>query len=305
MNAKIKDIAVYLPDRVLTNLDIKEQFPDWNDIKYEKTVGIHERHIADTIETAFDMGISACNILFERQKKEQVDFVIYVSQSGERNVPSLACLVQSTLGLSTSIGAFDIALGCSGYVYGLAVAKSLVKSGMASCVLLITTDTVSKFYDTSDVSHISLFGDGATASLITATIEKGIGEFVFGTDGSGSEHLTRKDDGSLYINPVEIFNFTMETVPSMIDNIIALNGQPDYYIFHQANKFMLETLRDANNIPADRFYINMLSVGNTTSSTIPIALRDAVDSKLIKTYDKVLLAGFGVGLSWAGVMITI
>lgn len=232
-------------------------------------------------------------------------------------------------------GAIDFNQGCSGFVYGLALAKSLVETGTAGNVLLVTAETYTKYINPRDRSVRTLFGDGATATWI-GTVESEselIGPFVFGTDGRGAENLIvpagasrrpltpealieKEDaghnwraDSNLYMNGPEIFNFTLRVVPPTVEQLLKKWGgssnDVDYYIFHQANKFMLDRLQSKLKIPAEKFCIHIADCGNTVSSTIPIALEDARVQGRIHGGDQVLLMGFGVGYSWAAAMVQI
>ena len=244
-------------------------------------------------------------------------------------MPSTACLLQHRLGLPTSCGAFDYNLGCSGCIYGLAVAKSLITAGIARNVLLLTAETYNKYLHPSDKSNRSIFGDGAAACLVSTDGFAEIGEFVFGTDGSGADHLIVKtgasrqkektgqfvqdDEGHtwyddyLYMNGGAIFNFTLEAVPTMVGQLLEKNklqkDEIDYYIFHQANKFMLNTIRKVCALPKDKFYINLEETGNTVSSTVLMGLKDCQDKGMVKEGMRVMVTGFGVGLSWGGTVL--
>jgi 3-oxoacyl-[acyl-carrier-protein] synthase-3 len=243
--------------------------------------------------------------------------------------------MQHRLGLSTDCGALDINQGCSGFVYGLSIAKALIESNIATNVLLITAETYSKFIHPQDRSVRTIFSDGASATLIAA-VESGedcIGPFVLGTDGRGAQELivpagghrmplspgtaVEKDDGSgnirsdqnLFMNGAEIFNFTIRTVPAVVSQLLQKAGmeleEVDFFVFHQANKFMLDHLRKKLRIPPEKFCINMESYGNTVSSTIPMALEIARAQGQVRTGDKVMLVGFGVGYSWAATMLNL
>jgi 3-oxoacyl-[acyl-carrier-protein] synthase-3 len=330
MDAYIKGISYYLPDKVVTNDDLVKDYPQWDAEKVANKVGVNERHVATDNETAGDMAVKASKQLFSEYSinMNSIDFILLCTQSPDYHLPSTACIVQDKLGIPTSAGALDFNLGCSGFEYGLALAKGLIVGGMAKNVLLLTTETYNKYIHPSDYGNRSIFGDGAAATLVSIEGEYKIGEFVFGTDGKGAESLivhtgcarqpeksgeVGKDDGGyinapdyLYMNGTEIFNFTLEAVPAMVSELFKKNGitdeDVDEYIFHQANKFMLNTIRKICHFSKDKFYVNLEHTGNTVSSTIPIALKDYLanggDAKSI------MLAGFGVGLSWAGCLIT-
>lgn len=331
--AYIKAISYYLPDGILTNEELVEEFPEWSVEKVASKVGVNSRHIAAENETAGDLAEKAALKLFEEYdvNPSEIDFVLLCTQSPDYFLPSTACLLQDKLGIPKNAGALDYNLGCSGCIYGLALAKGLISAGIAHNVLLLTAETYTKYIHPSDKSNRSIFGDGAAACLVSTDGFAEIGDFVLGTDGSGYDSLImetgasrkkglsgkesfdeeghlRRDD-FLYMNGGKIFNFTLDTVPELLNEVLKKNSiqkeDIDYYIFHQANKFMLDTIRNICQIPINQFYINMKDTGNTVSSTIMIALNYCYDNNLIESGDNVLLAGFGVGLSWGGTLLRI
>ena len=332
MKAYIRGISYYLPEQVLTNEELTKEFPEWDVDKVYNKVGVQERHIAGPDETAGDMAEKAALKLFAEYgiSPPEIDFVLFCTQSPDHFLPSTACILQHKLGIPTSAGAYDYDLGCSGCIYGMATAKGLIAAGLATNVLLLTAETYTKYLHPQDKSNRSIFGDGAAACLISK--EKGfaeIGDFVFGTDGSGAENLILKsfgarqhsasglesvdDDGHvrrddyLYMNGSAIFNFTLETVPAMMSDLLQKSGLEktdiDYYIFHQANKYMLNTIRKVCGIDKDKFYINLEHTGNTVSPTILIGLKDCLDNGILTSGMKVMVCGFGVGLSYASTIL--
>ena len=322
MGAKIKQVEYYLPERILTNEELEKAYPEWSAAKLEKKVGIKQRHIAGPNETSLDLAINAATKILETEDKNLIDFVLFCTQSPDYLLPTSACLLQSRLGLKTHIGALDFNLGCSGYVYGLALAKGLINSGICKNILLVTGETYSKFIAEDDISNRSIFGDAGTATIVTYSDEDQLGEFIFGTDGIGAENLIVNglsarnsyilkdvDRPTLYMNGPEIFNFTIETIPPLIQQVISKNKLQlsgiEYFILHQANKYILEFLISEIGLDISKCHIDMVNYGNTVSNTIPIALKDAFDRRIIQKGDKVLLAGFGVGYSWASTIITI
>lgn len=329
--AYIKGISYYLPERILTNEELVKEFPEWSVEKVAKKVGVMSRHIAGDNETAGDLAVKAAQRLFKEYniQPSEIDFILLCTQSPDYHLPSTACLIQDKLGIPTSAGALDYDLGCSGCVYGLALAKGLVSAGIAKNVLLLTAETYSKYLHPSDKSNRSIFGDGAAACLVSTEGLAKIGNFGLGTDGSGAENLivktgasrqkqptgntsidaeghTRYDD-FLYMNGGNVFNFTLDVVPPLMKEVLEKNGltkdDVDEYVFHQANKFMLSTIRKVCLLPKDKFYINLETTGNTVSSTVFIALKQCLDEGIIKKGMNVMVAGFGVGLSWAGTML--
>ena len=332
MGAWIRAISYYLPDETLTNETLAEAFPEWDVDKVYNKVGVRTRHLAGKTETAGDLAEKAARKLFEEYgiAPGEVDFLLLCTQSPDHFLPSTACILQDRLGVPTSAGALDYDLGCSGCIYGLAMAKGLIAAGLASNVLLLTAETYTKYLHPEDKSNKTIFGDGAAACLVSK--EKGlaeIGDFVLGTDGSGAANLMVRsgaarqpektgrfavdDDGHtnyedyLYMNGSAIFNFTLETVPPLMKSLLAKSGlekaDVDYFVFHQANKYMLSTLRKVCGIPADKFYVDLEETGNTVSSTILIGLRECLEAGKIVPGAKVMICGFGVGLSYGACML--
>ena len=329
--AYIKAISYYLPERTVTNEELVREFPEWSVDKVAKKVGVNTRHLAAEGETAGDMAEKAARQLFYEYDidPKSIDFMMLCTQSPDYFFPSTACILQNRLGIPTSSGAFDYNLGCSGCIYGMAMAKGFIAAGIAKNVLLLTAETYCKYLHPSDKSNRSIFGDGAAACLISSEGFAEVGEFDLGTDGSGANHLIVKTgaarqkektglfltdeeghvwfDDYLYMNGGAIFNFTLDTVPEMMSRVMAKNGiekeEIDYFVFHQANKFMLNTIRTVCSLSKEKFYVNMADTGNTVSSTVLIGLKDCLDNQIIKKGDKVMVAGFGVGLSWGGTLL--
>ena len=317
---KITAVSSYLPETVLRNEELEKQFPDFKAVKITKKVGIRERHISAPGETALDMGEKAARKLFSAcPEAQEADFLLFCTQSPDYFLPTGACILQSRLGMKTAMGAFDYNLGCSGFVYGLAVAKGLLAGNIASKVLLITAETYSKYLNQEDKGNRSIFGDGAAATLISSCEEEHFGEFVLGTDGTGYQNLIVKNGGArnrhdgsagdnLFMNGPEIFNFTIEVVPQLVQNVLAKNDmtldQVDHFVFHQANKYMLSYLGMKIGIPEEKFYIDMEDTGNTVSASIPILLEKLQKKASLRPGDRILLAGFGVGYSYGAGILT-
>jgi 3-oxoacyl-[acyl-carrier-protein] synthase-3 len=331
LNAMVCDIAVFLPEGRLDNSYLEGLYPGWSADKiYEKT-GIRTRAIAAADETAGDLAYGAARALFSQGevKASDVDFLILCTQAPDHFLPSTACILQHRLGIPTSAGALDVNLGCSGYVYCLSLAKGLVETGAARCVLVLTADTYSKYIHPQDKSVRTLFGDGATASAVVArdNEEQAIGPFVFGTDGSGAEQLIvpaggfrRPRDANtaaevkdasgnvrsadhLYMNGAEVMAFTLREVPRAVNALLSKASlsyeDVDFFVLHQASRFMLEALRRKLNVPAGRLPIHLEAIGNTVSSTIPMTLHALMRTGELIESRRMVLVGFGVGLSWA------
>jgi len=333
--AALRDIVVHLPEQILDNKALARLYHGWSAERFESKTGIKERRIAAKDEFTSDLAVAAAEKLFSRglAKREEIDFIVLCTQTPDHLLPTTACMVQDRLGLSTRVGALDINLGCSGYVYALGVVKGLIETGQAQKVLLITADTFSRLVHPLDRSVRTIFGDASSASLVEATEsdEPLIGPFVYGTDGSGSHHLIvhagglreprtpesseeiQGDHGSirsrdtLYMNGRRVLNFGVERVPTLIDDLCRKSGRAkeeyDLFLLHQANEYMLRQLQTACEIPEDRLPITMQACGNTVSSTIPQAMVSCLEDGSLRPGMTLMMVGFGVGLSWGAVQV--
>ena len=331
--AGISAIEFHLPEKIVSTADLAGEFPEWSVEKIDQRTGILERHVAAPGECASDLAVRAAEKLFASgaAAAQHIDFVLLCTQTPDYFIPTTACLVQDRLGIPKSAGALDFSLGSSGYIYGLGLAEGLIHSGQASRVLLLTADTYSRFLNRRDRSVRTIFSDAATATLVDGA-EPWLGPFVYGSDGAGAPNLMVPAGGmrrprdaesgieqldeegnwrspeNLYMNGAEIFNFTIAVTPKILGALFEKAsigiGDIDLFVFHQANRFMLEHLRKRAQIPAEKFWITM-HFGNTGSSSIPIALRHALEAGRLKNGDRVLLAGFGPGYSWGGALMRI
>ena len=338
MKAYIDQIEYFVPSKKLTNEEISSQNPEWKvDKIYDKT-GISNRYIAEDDQTASDLAIEAGKKLLDKYPNlsETIDYIILCTQSPDYYLPTSACAIQEKLGLQQSIGAIDVNQGCSGFVYSLGLAKGLIETSQAHNVLLLTADTYSKFINEKDKSVRTLFGDAGTCALIRG---KEVNSFfisnpVYGTNGKGAKHLivphggTRhpiseesyieeidesnniRNKSNLFMNGREIFTFTLTAVPSVFKRILERENLTlediDVVIFHQANKFILDTLQKKLKIPEEKMHRSYEEYGNTVSSTIPIGLKIEMMKNINSSKEKVaLVLGFGVGLSWAGSIVRI
>lgn len=330
MGCKIACIEYYLPDQIIDNDELSKLFVGWDSKKIEKKTGIRQRHVVADNETSLDLAFKAGKKLLEQYERKDIDFLIVCTETPDYYLPPNSCILQKKLGLKNSIGTFDINMGCSGFVYGLAIAKGLINTDAAKRVLFVTSETYSKLMYPKDKANRTIFGDAAAATIIEKDEKEYIQEFVFGTDGSGADDLIVPNGGiknrydplatevesvegsfitrnNLYMNGPEIFNFMISAVPKLFNDVLEKNSTTldkiEFVVFHQANKYMLDYVRAKINIPKFKFYNNLLKTGNTVSSSIPIALKDCMDNNLIIPGNRILLAGFGVGLSWAGTII--
>lgn len=322
--AQLGPIAIHLPSRVETNEMLHAQFPRWDLPLIEEKTGIRQRHIAEPDETSSDLAVAAARKLFDEHSIDpaSIDFVLLCTQTPDYPLPTTSCLIQDRLGLPTRCGAIDFNLGCSGYVYGLAMADGLIQSGVAQRILLLTAETYSKYIDDEDRSLRTIFGDAGAATLVTARDEPSIWGCQFGSDGSGADMLIVGDGGArpaadaipprhrkrwksrLYMDGPSLINFTVEAVPRLVSEILAANKLSEseirYFFMHQATWKMLDQLRSRMNLAPERLPIELAEVGNTVSCTLPILIDRVRNQGKLDAESVNMLIGFGVGLSWAG-----
>lgn len=330
IKAFFKAIDYYLPKKTLTNEELLNSFPEWDINKIMQKVGISKRHIVAENETATDLAVLASERLFTQGiSRENIDFILFCTQSPDYFLPTSACIIQDKLGLPKNVGAIDFNQGCSGFIYGLSLAKGLIIANIAKNVLLLTAETYTKRLHPQDKGNRSIFGDGAAALLVSTDGFAEIGNFCLGTDGSGAENLIIKTGAARFPektnrvefdennNPIspdfinmngnEIFSFTLKNIPPLVKSILDKNDirhdDVDLFIYHQANKYMLDFLKKKSKIEEKKFYIYLSEVGNTVSSSIPIALCEAKKDGSLQKGMKVMLVGFGVGFSWGGCII--
>jgi 3-oxoacyl-[acyl-carrier-protein] synthase-3 len=322
--AEIGPISVYFPERAETNEQLQAQFPDWDMKAIGEKTGINQRYIALPNQTASDLAVAATEKLFSENNidRASIDFVLLCTQTPDYPLPTTACLLQQRLGLRESCGALDFNLGCSGFVYGLALADGLIRTGAAKRVLLVTAETYSKYIDEDDRSLRTIFGDAAAATLVDACVDQGVSAFQFGTDGNGADTLLVADGGArveseaikprhrkrwasrLYMDGPSLMSFTVVAVPKLIDQVLELaklsKADIDLFLLHQATRKMLEQLQVRLELTDEKLPIRLENCGNTVSSTLPILINDLRQAGRVQPTRPNLLIGFGVGWSWAG-----
>ena len=322
MKVKIDSNAYYLPEKKESNESLKLDNPNWDMSKISDKTGVFTRSIASTHQTAVDLAFEAgSRLLKDSSCKEDIDLVVLVTQSPDYVLPTSACILQDRLGLSKKCMAFDINLGCSGFIYALSIVGSLIESGVAKKGLILCSDTYTKYIDKSDRTCRPIFSDGASATLLVGSDIDKVGPFVLGTDGSGYEKLIVKEGdarephissnsyhGTLEMRGADVFLFTLNSVPTCMNELLDKSKLDiediDLFVFHQASKLVLENLIQAMSLDEDKVFINLQDVGNTVSASIPIALKDAETKGRLRNGDTVMLIGFGVGLSWGATLIT-
>ncbi len=331
MSIRFEDIAYALPAQIISNADLVAENSSWDITRIEGRSGVLERHIAGADETALDLAVEACRQLFQRHPDlpARVDALIVCTQSPDYIMPPNSCLLHKSLELAEEVLAFDFNLACSGFVYGLAIIKGLVAAGMARNVLFVTGDTYSRYIHANDRSARVLFGDGVAATWITSSAGQGAGvvDILCGTMGALYDRFIIPAGGlrmpksqqtaqpqvdesgnirtaeNIYMDGMGIMEFVLAKVPAQVRTLLTRNQMTvadiDLFVFHQASKLVLDSLARVLRIPPEKMFQNIAHLGNTVSATIPIALKEAMDAGMLQRGQKVLMSGFGVGLSWA------
>lgn len=325
MRVKIGHTEYHLPERIVTNKDLSLENPDWDFRSIESKTGIFCRHIAEKDEKASDLAVYAAEKIFQKGNAERnsIDTLLFCSQSPDFLLPTTACIIQEKLKLKSSTAAFDINLGCSGYIYGLAIASAMIKARISEKVLLLCADTYSKYISVTDRTSRTVFGDGGSATIIECSNnEKSIGPFILGSDGKGWDKIIvrpgfaaakkekQNDENLIYqlhIDGPSIFMFSMQRVPQCVNELLTKSkiGIDDIkiFIFHQASKVVFDNIVRILLLDESKVYRCYEKIGNTVSASIPIALKKAEEQNKIREGDLIMLVGFGVGLSWGGCLV--
>lgn len=332
----IRSIACALPAKEVTNADLARQHPGWSMDLVVKRSGIESRRVAAAGETAFDLSVRACEELLAQPgspAQGEIGAILYCTHDPDHPMPGNAHLLHRHLGLDDDVLAFDYRLACSGFVYGLALADALMRAGLASGTLLVTAETASKRINPKDRAARALFGDGAAATFISAT-DGGGGRVVacqLCSHGAGFEYGyipaggTRQPLGEetkeeiadlsgnvrtpedLHIRGPELWGLVNSLLPAHIETFLAKHSltleQIDLCVFHQASRLILDSLGKALSIPPEKMYVHMKDVGNLSSASIPFALRAALDEGAIEPGHRVLLSGFGTGISYGSAIV--
>lgn len=302
----IKSIASYVPTEGVDNYAQGAKFGKDEEFIFGKIGSTFLPRKEDAQETS-DLCVEAANVLFANNpqlKREDIDVVIVVTQNGdEEGLPHTAAIVQDKLGLSTSVAAFDISLGCSGYVYGIYAIKGFMEATGLKNGLLITADPYSKIVDPEDRNTTMLFGDAATATWMGEDASWQLGKARFGTDGSGAPHL-KVSNGVFYMNGRQVFNFALLKVPAHLHELLDESGLTpddiDAFCIHQGSAAIVDAVARRFEDKPEKFVKDMVETGNTVSSSIPLLIEKHV---LDSAWNRVALSGFGVGLSWGSAII--
>ena len=307
---QITDIEYVLGSKKESLEDLGKINPDWVIDKLKDKTGIHSRHVLDENEDERSLVVDASNKLLARIRPENIDGIIHVSQSPFSRLPTSACLIQDILGLPKDMMAFDLIQGCSGFVYGLSVASSMIYQQGLKKVLVICADTYSNYISQDDRTNRPIFSDGAAVALVENKGQGSIGPFAFYTDGSGGNLLALESyEGKekLFMDGQKVFKFSLREVPKVFNELLdkadLKQADIDLFIFHQASAVILRQLKTKLHIPDNKWFQNIKNMGNTVSATIPIAIKQSIDNGLYKPNMNIMLMGFGVGLSVAGCII--
>ena len=332
MRLSIKSIAYYLPETIISNEDLKSENPKWDIDKVANKSGVNSRHIASQDETAYDLALKACSAMIEERNLDDLDGIIFCTQSPDYIMPSNSFLLHRDLGLGRNVFCFDFNHACTGYIYSLKMAQAFMQSNMAEKILLINADTYSKYINLKDRSTRALFGDAAAVTLVEKENDgTGIIDINVGSDGAGWDkfwieagglrlpksnetvkeskdhrgNIKTKEDISM--DGIGVWSFINSVAPNQIKLMLERNSisidEIDQIIFHQASQMTLDSVIRSLKLDKNKVFINIGNVGNTVSASIPIALKDAIDAGKVKRGSKILLSGFGVGLSYGSVLM--
>ena len=332
MGAEISLISYHLPDSTLNNDDLCREFPNMTAEKIYGLSGVRNRYIAEMDETPSDLAFSAAEKMFARypDKRNEVDAILYSTQELDYIAPPTSCILHERLKLRSDVFSLDIPAGCTGFMNGLLVAKSLLTNDNLKNILLLTGETGSKMLHPKDLKMRVLFSDAGCATIVSRSEVNRIGNFISGTDGSGEksiwaeksgvrdpitiEWLSQHQDvpnglrnGRALMNGEELFYFCLKRVPALVEETLQANNLTmddiDLFVFHQASKIILDTLQKKCRIPDSKFYCTLENYGNSGAPTIPLALYMAIKQKKALPGQKVMLVSFGVGLSWNATII--
>jgi len=336
IDVEIRAIATALPEGVVTNDELEREHPEWNLELITHRLGVQRRHIARADETTLDLGHQACQKLFDAQPDlhDIVDTLIFCTQTADYVLPPNATVLHGRLDLSDRVAAFDINLACSGYVYAVNIARSMIRTGAARHVLVVTGDTYSKYINKADRSARVLFGDGAAATWVApaasglricdvscGTCGRDFETFIIPAGGcrrprSDETRVEYKDESgnircaeNIHMVGRKLLDFMATAIPRHIQEFLGRNelttSDITLYVFHQASAVVLDSLQHTLGLKPERVYMNLRDIGNTVSASIPIAIHDAQADRRLARGDRMLLCGFGVGLSWGSVLLDV
>lgn len=306
MNVGILGIGRYVPEKVVTNHDL-EKIMDTSDEWIRTRTGIAERRIADdTIDTSY-MAVEASKKALEDAgiSGEDIDLILVATVTPDRAFPAVACVIQEAIGAKHA-AAMDLSAACAGFMYGMITAQQFIQTGTYKNVLVVGSDKLSKIVDWNDRNTAVLFGDGAGAIVMGAVSEgKGVLSFELGADGSGGKHLYQ--DEYVMMNGREVFKFAVRQLGDSCLRVLDKAGlkkeDVDFLVPHQANIRIMESARERLNLPQEKMSMTIEKFGNTSASSIPIAMVEELQNGRIQDGDLIILVGFGGGLTWGAVAL--
>lgn len=306
MNVGILGIGRYVPEKVVTNHDL-EKIMDTSDEWIRTRTGIAERRIADeTIDTSY-MAVEAAKKALEDAgvSGEDIDLILVATVTPDRAFPAVACVIQEAIGAKHA-AAMDVGAACAGFMYGMITAQQFIQTGTYKNVLVVGSDKLSKIVDWNDRNTAVLFGDGAGAIVMGAVSEgRGVLSFELGADGSGGKHLYQ--DEYVMMNGREVFKFAVrqlgESCLRVLDKAGLTKEDVDFLVPHQANIRIMESARERLNLPQEKMSMTIEKFGNTSASSIPIAMVEELQNGRIQDGDLIILVGFGGGLTWGAVAL--
>ncbi|CUB10053.1 3-oxoacyl-[acyl-carrier-protein] synthase 3 protein 1 [Bacillus cereus] len=306
MNVGILGIGRYVPEKVVTNHDL-EKIMDTSDEWIRTRTGIAERRIADdTIDTSY-MAVEASKKALEDAgiSGEDIDLILVATVTPDRAFPAVACVIQEAIGAKHA-AAMDLSAACAGFMYGMITAQQFIQTGTYKNILVVGSDKLSKIVDWNDRNTAVLFGDGAGAIVMGAVSEgKGVLSFELGADGSGGKHLYK--DEYVMMNGREVFKFAVRQLGDsclrVLDKAGLTKEDVDFLVPHQANIRIMESARERLNLPQEKMSMTIEKFGNTSASSIPIAMVEELQNGRIQDGDLIILVGFGGGLTWGAVAL--
>ncbi|CCW05485.1 MULTISPECIES: beta-ketoacyl-ACP synthase III [Bacillus] len=306
MNVGILGIGRYVPEKVVTNHDL-EKIMETSDEWIRTRTGIAERRIADaTIDTSY-MAVEASKKALEDAgiSGEDIDLILVATVTPDRAFPAVACVIQEAIGAKHA-AAMDLSAACAGFMYGMITAQQFIQTGTYKNVLVVGSDKLSKIVDWNDRNTAVLFGDGAGAIVMGAVSEgKGVLSFELGADGSGGKHLYQ--DEYVMMNGREVFKFAVRQLGDsclrVLDKAGLTKEDVDFLVPHQANIRIMESARERLNLPQEKMSMTIEKFGNTSASSIPIAMVEELQNGRIQDGDLIILVGFGGGLTWGAVAL--
>lgn len=308
MNAGIIGIGRFVPEKVVTNVDLEKTI-DTSDEWIRTRTGIEQRHLADDDMDTQDLAYLAAQkaIADAGITAEDIGLILVATVTQPKTFPSVACMVQEKLGAKNA-AAMDIAAACAGFIYGLVTAKQFVESNAYKHILVIGVEKLSKIVDWSDRNTAVLFGDGAAAAVVGPVSEgRGILSFELGADGTGGKYLALSDDQFIEMNGREVFKFAVrqmgESSLAVLEKAGLTKEDVDFLVPHQANIRIMEASRERLNLPPEKMSVTVNKYGNTSAASIGISLVEELENGNIKDDDLLVLVGFGGGLTWGAVTI--